>query len=38
MCEWMSMPKQSAASMTGLREPAAKGAMVSGIRAADIKL
>jgi len=38
MCECMSTPKQSAASMTGLREPAAKGATVSGIRAADINL
>ena len=32
------MPKHSAASMTGLRDPAAKGVIVSGMRAADINL
>lgn len=32
------MPEQRIASMMGLREPAAKGAMVSGISAADMAL
>ena len=35
-CEWMMRVAHSIASVTGLREPAAKGAIVRGIRAAEI--
>lgn len=38
MCEWTRRVAQRMASVTGLREPAAKGAMVKGMRAADISL
>lgn len=35
MCEWMTRRAQRMESVTGLREPAAKGATVRGIRPAD---
>lgn len=38
MCEWIRMVAQKAASMTGFKAPAAKGAMVRGMRAADMIL
>jgi hypothetical protein len=38
MCEWMTSAAQSVASITGLREPAAKGAMVRGTSAAETSL
>lgn len=38
MWEWIMMPAQSNASMTGFRLLAAKGAMVRGMSAADMAL
>jgi hypothetical protein len=38
MCTWMMMSEHRAASMSGLREPAAKGAMVRGIKPAEMSL
>jgi len=38
ICECMSIAKQSVASITGFKEPAAKGAIVRGTRAADSNL
>ena len=38
MCECISIAKQNVASITGFREPAAKGAIVSGTNAADSSL
>lgn len=37
MCEWMRMVEMKRPSMTGLSEPAAKGAMVRGIRPAEMR-
>lgn len=37
-CEWINRTEQRTASIAGLREPPAKGAIVRGIRAADISL
>ena len=38
MCEWIKIVAHSVASRIGFREPEAKGAIVSGIRAADANL
>lgn len=38
MCEWMRIRPQSAASVTGFNDPAAKGATVRGMRATAIIL
>lgn len=38
MCEWIRRVPASIESMTGLRDPAAKGAIVSGMSAADMRL
>ena len=38
MCECMMIPEQRTASIIGLREPAANGAIVSGISATDMAL
>jgi hypothetical protein len=37
MCEWMTISEQRTASMTGFRDPAAKGVTVSGTRERAIK-
>lgn len=38
MCEWMRRVAQRRASVVGFSEPAAKGAMVKGMRAPDMIL
>lgn len=38
MWEWIKIAAHNAASVVGLMEPAAKGATVRGIRAADASL
>lgn len=38
MCEWATIKEHKMASITGLREPAAKGAMVRGTRPTEINL
>lgn len=37
ICEWMRIVPQRMASMTGFKEPAAKGAMVRGIRPTEMR-
>ena len=38
ICEWIRIVAQRTASITGLRDPEANGAIVRGIRAADANL
>jgi hypothetical protein len=38
ICEWIKRTEHRIASIVGLREPPAKGAIVRGIRAADMSL
>ena len=37
MCEWMRIEPQRIASMVGFKEPEANGAIVSGMRPAEIR-
>lgn len=37
MCEWMRIVPQRMASVIGFKDPAAKGAIVRGIKPADMR-